>query len=96
MLRARTARCRDGGIGLECNRHPKRLYTLTGDRTPHPAPRPWVTLLASSADLAIVSYLADEDLLMTSLPLGIIGALFVTTTIGYALGLDRAPQQLPA
>ena len=53
-------------------------------------------LLASSADVAIVSYLVDEDLLMTSLPLGIIGALFVTTTIGYALGLDRAPQQLPA
>jgi len=47
-----------------------------------------VPLLASSADVAIVSYLVDEDLLMTSLPLGIIGALFVTTTIGYARGLD--------
>jgi H+-transporting ATPase len=50
----------------------------------HPAR---VMLLASSADLAIVSYLAAEGLLMTSVPLAIIGGLFMTT-IGYAMGLD--------
>jgi H+-transporting ATPase len=50
----------------------------------HPAR---VMLLASWADLAIVTYLAAEGLLMTSLQLVIIGGLFVTT-IGYAMGLD--------
>jgi H+-transporting ATPase len=50
----------------------------------HPAR---VMLLASSADIAIVSYLAAAGLLMTSLPPVIIGGLFVAT-IGYAMGLD--------
>jgi hypothetical protein len=44
-------------------------------------------LLASSADVAIVSYFAAGGLLMTVLPLAVIGGLFVTT-LGYALGLD--------
>jgi H+-transporting ATPase len=50
----------------------------------HPA---WVMVLASVAGLTIVTGLAVEGLLMTPLPLAIVGGLFVTT-VAFAVVLD--------
>ena len=50
----------------------------------HPAP---VMLIASSIDVAIVSYLAVGGVLMTPLPSAVVGALFATT-LAFALGLE--------
>jgi H+-transporting ATPase len=46
-------------------------------------------LLASVADVAIVSCLATRGVLMTALPLGIVSGS-VVATLGYALELDLA------